>query len=101
MKKDYPEEIEKLEEALPNFMGENDLKTLKPGFPAKWKYLTKKLAYSYEYFNTIDDYQELVGNLKKEHFFSKLKNGYLDDEEIQRTLDLINKCKIKNGEELT
>ena len=56
-------------------MGENDLKILKTGFPDKWKYLTKKLAYPYEYFNSIDDYQKSVDNLEKEHFFSKLKNN--------------------------
>ena len=49
-------------------MGENDLKFLKTGFPNKWKYLTKKLAYPYEYFNSIDDYQKPVDNLKKEDF---------------------------------
>ena len=35
---DYPNEIEKLEEALLNQMGENDLKFLKTEFPDKWKY---------------------------------------------------------------
>ena len=101
LKKYYPEEIENLEEALLNYMGENDLKILKRGFPDKWKYLTQKLAYPYEYFNSIEDYQKPVDNLKKEHFFSKLKNGYPNDEEIQRTMDIIKRFNIKNGEELT
>ena len=101
LKKYYPEEIEILEEALLNYRGENDLKILKTGFPDKWKYLTKKLAYPYEYFNSIDDYQKPVNNLKKEHFFSKLKNKCPDDEEIQRTMDIIERFNIKNGEELT
>ena len=82
-------------------MGENDLKILKTGFPDKWKYFTKKLAYPYEYFNCIDDYQKPVDNLKKEDFFSKLKNGYPDDNEIERTKGIIKLFKIKNGEELT
>ena len=101
LKKYYPEEIENLEEALLNYMGENDLKILKRGFPDKWKFLTKKLAYPYEYFNCIDDYQKPVNNLKKEHFFSKLKNKCPDNEEIQRTMDIIERFNIKNGEELT
>ena len=101
LKKYYPEEIKNLEEALLSYMGENDLKILKTGFPDKLKYLTKKLAYPYEYFNSIDDYQKTVNNLKKEDFFSKLKNKYPDDEEIQRTMDIIEKFNIKNGEELT
>ena len=100
-KKDYPEEIKNLEEALLDYMGENDLKILKTRFPDKWKYLTKKLAYPYEYFNSIDDYQKPVNNLKKEHFFSKLKNKCPDDEEIERTMDIIKRFNIKNGEELT
>ena len=82
-------------------MGENDLKILKTRFPDKWKYLTKKIAYPYKYFNSIDDYQKPVNNLKKEHFFSKLKNKCPDDIEIQRTMDIIERFNIKNGEELT
>ena len=82
-------------------MGENDLKKFLKEFPDKWKYLTQKLAYPYEYFNSIDDYQKPVDNLKKEDFFSKLKNGYPDDEEIERTMENIKLFNTKNGEELT
>ena len=101
LKKDYPDKINELEEALLNYIGEIDLKYLKTGFPDKRKYLTKKLAYPYEYFDSIEDYEKPVDNLKKEHFFNKLKNGYPNDEEIQRTMDIIEKFNIKNGEELT
>ena len=101
LKKDYPDEIKNLEEALLDYMGENDLKILKTGFPDKWKYLTKKLAYPYEFFNCIEDYQKPVDNFKKEDFFSNLKNKCPDDEEIERTKDIIQKFIIKNGEELT
>ena len=100
LKKDYPNEINKLEEAHLNYMGENDLKILRSGFPDKWKYLTKKLAYPYEYFNSIDDYQKPVDNLEKKDFFSKLKNKCPDDEEIERTKEIIKRFDIKNGEEL-
>ena len=65
MKKDYPNEIKNLEETFLNSMRENDLKILKTGFPDKRKFLTKKLAYPYEYFNSIDDYQKTVDNLKE------------------------------------
>ena len=51
-------------------MVENDLKKLKIGFPDKGKYLTKKFAYPYEYFNSIEDYQKPVNDLKKEDSFS-------------------------------
>ena len=101
LKKYYPEEIRNLEEALLDYMGENDLKILKAGFPDKWKYLTKKLAYPYEFFNSIEDYQKPVDNLENKDFFSKLKNKCPDDKEIQRTKDIIQKFNIKNGEELT
>ena len=82
-------------------MGENDLKNLKIRFPNKWKNLTKKLAYPYEYFNRIDENQKPVDNIKKEDFFSKSKIKCPDDEEIERTKEIIEKFKIKNGEELT
>ena len=101
LKKDYPDKINELEEALFIYVGENDLEILKTGFPDKWKFLTRKLAYPYEFFNSIEDYQKPVDNLKKEHFFTKLKNGYADDEEIERTMDIIKRFNIKNGEELT
>ena len=59
------------------------------------------MAYPYEYFNNIDDYQKPVDNLKKEDFFSKIKNKCPDDEEIERTKEIIRKFNIENGGELT
>ena len=94
LKKDYPNDIKKLEDALLDYMGESDLKNIKTGFPDKWKFLNKKLAYPYEYFNSIDDYQKPVDKLKKEYFCSKVKNKCPDDEEIERTMN------IENGGEL-
>ena len=41
-----------------------------------------------------------VYNLKKDDFFSKLKNKCPDDEEIQRTKDIVEIFDIKSGEEL-
>jgi len=80
-------------------MGENNLKILKTEFPDNnWKYLTQKLAYSYEFFNSLDDYQKPMDNIKKEEFFSKLKNKCPIDEEIERTNENINEFNIKNGE---
>ena len=38
IEENYPEEIENLEETLLNYIGENDLKILKTGFPDMWKY---------------------------------------------------------------
>ena len=63
-KKKNPDKITELEEALLNLMGEHDLKILKTEFPDKWKYLTKKIAYPYEYFNSIEDYKKPVDNSK-------------------------------------
>ena len=68
--------------------------------PDKWKHLTKKIAYLYDFFNCIEDYQKPVDNLEKENFFSKLKNKCPDDEEIERTKEIIKVFDIKNGEEL-
>ena len=60
-----------------------------------------KLAYPYECFNSIDDYKKPVNNLKREDFFSKLKIDYLDDDEMERTKEIIKLFNIKDGEELT
>ena len=41
IKKDYPDNIQKLEEALPIFIGENDLRVLRSEvLDNEWKYLT-------------------------------------------------------------
>ena len=80
---------------------EDDFKILKKEFPDKWRYLYKKLAYPYQYFNSIDEYKKPVDNLKKEDFFSKLKNECPDDEEMERTEEIIKLFDLKNGEELT
>ena len=82
-------------------MSENDLKLLRPGFPDKWQYLRKELVYPYEYFNSFDDHQKPVDNLKKEDFFSKLKNDCPSDEEIERTKEINERFNIKSGKELT
>ena len=74
---------------------------MKKDFPDKWQYLNKKLAYPYEYFNSINDYKKPVNDLKKEDFFSKLKNDCPDDVEIERTKEIIKLFNIKDGEELT
>ena len=91
---------ESLEKLVKN-LDEDDFKFLKKEFPDKWQYLNKKLAYPYQYFNNIDDYKKPVDKLKKEDFFSKLKNDYPDDDEIERTKEIIKLFDIKNGEELT
>ena len=89
---------ESLDELVKN-LDEEDFKILKKEFPDKWQYLNKKLAYPYQYFNSINDYQKLVNNLKKEDFFSKLKNNYHDDDEIEGTKEIIKLFNIKDGEE--
>ena len=68
LKKKYPDKINELEEAFLDYIGENDPKLLKTEFPDKWRYLTKKLAYPYEYFNSIEDYNKPVDNLEKKRF---------------------------------
>ena len=82
-------------------LDEDDFKILKKEFPDKWQYLNEKLAYPYQYFNSINDYQKPVDNIKKEDFFSKLKNKCPDDDEIERTKEILKLFDIKNGEELT
>ena len=101
LKKKYPDKINELEEAFLDYIGENDLKLLKTEFPDKWRYLTKKLAYPYEYFNSIEDYDKPVDNLENKNFFSKLKNKCPNDSEIDRTREIIKKFNIKDGKELT
>ena len=55
-------------------MKEYDLRYLKrENVDNSWKHSTRKVDYPYEYFNSIDEYQKPVDNIKKENFFSKFK----------------------------
>ena len=101
LKKKYPDKINELEEAFLDSLGGNDLKILKTEFPEKWRYLTKKLAYPYEYFNSIEDYNKPVDNLENKDFFNKLKNKCPDNKEIDRTREIVKKFNEKDGKELT
>ena len=91
------ESLDKLVKSL----DEDDFKILEKEFPDKWQFLNKKLAYPYQYFTSINDYQKPVDNLKKEDFFSKLKNECPDDDAIERTKQIIKLFDIKNAGELT
>ena len=91
---------ESLDKLVKN-LDEDDFKILKKEFPDKWQYLNKKLAYPFEYFNSIDDYKKPVNDLKKVDFFSKLKNEYPNDDEIKRMREIIEIFNIKDGGELT
>ena len=82
-------------------LNENDFNILKKEFPINWQLLNKKLAYPYEYFKNLEDYSKDISTLTKQDYFSKLKNDYPDDEEIERTNKIIQTFNIKNGEELT
>ena len=42
-----------------------------------------------------------VNQNKTEDFLSTLKNGYPDDEELERTMNLLRILIFRNGEELT
>ena len=46
-------------------MGENDPNFFKTNFSDKWKSLTKKSAFPYDFFNSIEEYQKPVDKLKK------------------------------------
>ena len=86
---------------LVKILDEDDFKILKKEFPDKGQNLNKKLAYPYQCSNSANDYQKPVDSLKRENFFSKLKNVYPDDDEIERTKEIIKLFNIKDGEELT
>ena len=73
------------------------LRFSKKEFPDKWKYSNKKLAYPFEYFNSIEDYRKPFDNLKNKDFFRKLKNDYPDDEKIERTKQIIKLFNMKSG----
>ena len=74
---------------------------MKKEFPVNWNRLNKKVAYPYEYFKSLEDYELPICTVTKEDYLSKLKNDYPDEEEIERTSKIIQIFKIKNGKILT
>ena len=60
----------------------------------------KKSAHPYEHFKFLNDHQQPVDKLIKEDLFSKLKNAYLSDKNLEGTEEFINLFIIRN-EELT
>ena len=55
-------------------MDDHDFIIFKKEFPDKGQCLNSKLAFPFEYFIFINDYQKQVKDLKKEDFFSDFKN---------------------------
>ena len=79
---------ESLDKLVKN-LDEDDFKILKKEFSDKWQYLNKKIAYPYQYFNSIDDCKKPVDNFKNEDFLSKLKIKCPEDDEIERSKEII------------
>ena len=92
--------LEKLTESLNDI----DYIHLKKHFPNPWMLLKNKLAYPYEFYKTLEDYEKPIDELLyagKEAYFSKTKNKIPDQDEIDRTNEIIKLFIIKNGRELT
>ena len=66
--------------------------------------LKNKLAYPYEYYKTLEEYEKPIDELLEsgnKAYFSKTKNKIPDQEESDRTNEIIRLFNIKNGRELT
>ena len=92
--------LEKLTESLNDI----DYIHLKNHFPNHWMLLENKLAYPYEFYKTLEDYEKPIDELLragKDAYFSKTANKIPDQKEIDRTNEIIKIYNIKNGTELT
>ena len=92
--------LEKLTESLKD----DDYIHLKKFFPNHWMLLKNKLAYPYEFYKTLEDYEKPIDELLKagsEAYYSKTANKIPDQKEIDRTNEIIKLFNIKNGRELT
>ena len=66
--------------------------------------LKNTLAYPYEFYKTLDDYEKPINELLEagnEAYYSKTKNEIPDQKEIDRTNQIIKLFNIQNGRELT
>ena len=91
-------------EQLTQSLKDEDYIHLKRHFPNRWMILKKKIAYPYEFYKTLQDYEKPIGELLKagnEAYYSKTKNEIPDQDEINRTNEIIKLFNIKNARELT
>ena len=91
-------------EDLTKSMKDCDYIHLKKNFPNHWMLLKNKLAYPYEFYKTSADYEKPINTLLEagsKAYFSKTKNKIPDQDEINRTNEIIKLFNIKNGRELT
>ena len=91
-------------ERLTESLKDEDYIHLKRHFPNHWMLLNKKLAYPYEFYKTLEDYEKPIDDLLRygeKAYFSKTKNKVPDKEEIDRTNEIIKLINIRNGRELT
>ena len=89
---------------LTKSLKDDDYNHIKKHFPNHWMLLKNKLAYPYEFYKTLEDYETPIDELLKagnEAYFSKTKNKLPDKEEIGRTNEIIKIINIKNGRQLT
>ena len=77
IKKHFPYEFEKLEETVSNYKSENDLNNLRTESPDKRNFQSKNLEYPYEHFNSIDDTQKQINNLKRRRHLQKTKQTFI------------------------
>ena len=59
------------------------------------------MAYPHESLKALDDYDLPITNLVKVDYFSRLKIGYPENSEIERTDNIIEYFNIKTGKEVT
>ena len=92
--------LEKIRESI----NDHDYIHLKRHFPNHWMLLKKKIAYPYEFFRSLEDYEKPIDEFLKsgkEAYFSIVKNKRPDQEEKDRTNEIIKFFNIENGRELT
>ena len=89
-------------DSIVNSLQEDDLKILKKRISCSCgETIIKKIAYPYEYFNSFEEYEVPFDKIDKKNYYNRLTNGYANEEEIERTIKIIDIFKIKNGKELT
>ena len=80
---------------------DKDFIFLKKEFGDNYHLFTKKIAYSYDYFETLEDYEKDINLLKDDDYYSRLNCSIPDKIEIDRTKEIIKIFNIRNGRELT
>ena len=81
-------------------LSDDQFKHLKTAYPVHWKLLSKNGIYCYDYINCMDRFDE-TSLPSKEHFFNRLYDKHVSDEQYKYAEGVRGDVKVQHYERLS